>query len=53
MLGTDYPFPLGELNCGHLIESMDEFGAEVKVKSFCTTFDFLHALFYVMCSYYE
>ena len=27
MLGTDYPFPLGELSPGSLIESMDELGS--------------------------
>ncbi|KAM8787788.1 2-amino-3-carboxymuconate-6-semialdehyde decarboxylase isoform 3-T3 [Rhynchonycteris naso] len=32
MLGTDYPFPLGELEPGKLIESMEEFDAETKDK---------------------
>ncbi len=32
MLGTDYPFPLGELEPGQLIESMDEFTQERKEK---------------------
>lgn len=31
MLGTDYPFPLGELQPGSLIESMDEFDETLKV----------------------
>ncbi|MBN3324756.1 ACMSD decarboxylase, partial [Atractosteus spatula] len=33
MLGTDYPFPLGELEPGSLIESMSEFDCELKVTS--------------------
>lgn len=32
MLGTDYPFPLGELEPGKLIESMDDFSKERKAK---------------------
>ncbi|XP_043343477.1 2-amino-3-carboxymuconate-6-semialdehyde decarboxylase isoform X1 [Cervus canadensis] len=32
ILGTDYPFPLGELEPGKLIESMGEFDAETKDK---------------------
>ncbi|XP_059822254.1 2-amino-3-carboxymuconate-6-semialdehyde decarboxylase isoform X1 [Hypanus sabinus] len=32
MLGTDYPFPLGELTPGNLIESMEEFDNELKDK---------------------
>lgn len=32
MLGTDYPFPLGELEPGKLIESMDDFTTERKQK---------------------
>ncbi|XP_067891180.1 2-amino-3-carboxymuconate-6-semialdehyde decarboxylase isoform X2 [Heterodontus francisci] len=32
MLGTDYPFPLGELKPGKLIESMEEFSNELKDK---------------------
>lgn len=31
-LGTDYPFPLGELQPGKLIESMDELSSDVKQK---------------------
>ena len=31
-LGTDYPFPLGELQPGQLIESMDELSSDVKQK---------------------
>lgn len=31
MLGTDYPFPLGELEAGSLIESMDNFDDTLKV----------------------
>lgn len=38
MLGTDYPFPLGELEPGSLIESMDEFDAKLKVKIFSSLF---------------
>jgi aminocarboxymuconate-semialdehyde decarboxylase len=30
MLGSDYPFPLGEHHPGSLIESMDDLGADVK-----------------------
>lgn len=33
-MGTDYPFPLGELEPGKLIESMAEFDAETKVYAF-------------------
>uniref|UniRef100_A0A671EET5 2-amino-3-carboxymuconate-6-semialdehyde decarboxylase n=1 Tax=Rhinolophus ferrumequinum TaxID=59479 RepID=A0A671EET5_RHIFE len=32
ILGTDYPFPLGELEPGKLIESMEEFDTETKDK---------------------
>lgn len=32
MLGTDYPFPLGELTPGRLIEGMDELSTEVKAQ---------------------
>lgn len=31
ILGTDYPFPLGELQAGSLIESMDDFDPHLKV----------------------
>lgn len=31
MLGTDYPFPLGDLDCGKLIESMTKFDDQLKV----------------------
>ena len=31
MLGTDYPFPLGELHPGELVESLDCLGPEDKV----------------------
>ena len=31
MLGTDYPFPLGELEPGKLIESMKKFSPKLKV----------------------
>lgn len=34
MLGTDYPFPLGELQPGSLIESMDVFDDTLKVALF-------------------
>lgn len=30
-MGTDYPFPLGELEPGKLIDSMEEFDEETKV----------------------
>ena len=30
MLGSDYPFPLGEHHPGKLIESMEDFSAETK-----------------------
>ena len=33
MLGTDYPFPLGELEPGSLIESMDDLGSLKVIKS--------------------
>jgi aminocarboxymuconate-semialdehyde decarboxylase len=33
MLGTDYPFPLGEQEPGKLIESMAEFDEETKVRA--------------------
>ena len=32
ILGSDYPFPLGELNVGHLIETSD-YDDELKVKT--------------------
>ena len=32
MLGTDYPFPLGELEPGRLIEGMDDFSMDLKEK---------------------
>lgn len=32
MLGTDYPFPLGELSPGKLIEECNELSDEVKAK---------------------
>lgn len=38
MLGTDYPFPLGELEPGSLIQSMDEFDDKLKVKIFSPLF---------------
>ena len=31
MLGTDYPFPLGELDCGKLIQDMETFDNTLKV----------------------
>lgn len=34
ILGTDYPFPLGELEPGKLIDSMDDFDNKLKVSSF-------------------
>ena len=33
MLGTDYPFPLGELEPGFLIESMDDLGSLKVIRS--------------------
>lgn len=39
MLGTDYPFPLGELEPGSLIESMEDFDHALKVK--CTVYTVL------------
>lgn len=38
MLGTDYPFPLGELQPGSLIESMEEFDGTLKVTMFSSSF---------------
>ena len=35
MLGTDYPFPLGELQAGKLIASMDDFDDKLKVGCSC------------------
>lgn len=34
ILGTDYPFPLGELEPGKLIDSMDDFDNKLKVSPF-------------------
>jgi aminocarboxymuconate-semialdehyde decarboxylase len=31
-LGSDYPFPLGEANAGHLIESANQFPTETKAQ---------------------
>ncbi|XP_022425305.1 2-amino-3-carboxymuconate-6-semialdehyde decarboxylase isoform X5 [Delphinapterus leucas] len=42
ILGTDYPFPLGELEPGKLIESMEEFDAETKVCAFYFMIFFLN-----------
>lgn len=39
MLGTDYPFPLGELQPGSLIESMEEFDPLLKVTTFLNGFN--------------
>jgi len=36
-LGTDYPFPLGELEPGKLIESMKELNAKTKEQLLCST----------------
>lgn len=41
-MGTDYPFPLGELEPGKLIESMEEFDAETKVCAFYFVIFFLN-----------
>lgn len=41
-MGTDYPFPLGELEPGKLIESMEEFDAETKVCAFYFMIFFLN-----------
>lgn len=38
MLGTDYPFPLGELQPGTLIESMEEFDDTLKALNFSLSF---------------
>lgn len=38
MLGTDYPFPLGELRPGALIESMEEFDDTLKVTNIYVSF---------------
>ncbi|RUS89351.1 hypothetical protein EGW08_002871 [Elysia chlorotica] len=35
MLGSDYPFPLGEHHPGHLVESMDDLSAKLKHKLLC------------------
>ena len=32
VLGSDYPFPLGEHHPGKLIESMEDFDEELKVR---------------------
>lgn len=41
-LGSDYPFPLGELSPGALIDSMDDLSPEVKARLFHgTALDFL------------
>jgi aminocarboxymuconate-semialdehyde decarboxylase len=32
--GTDYPFPLGDLEHGRFIEEMDDISAEIKQKIF-------------------
>ena len=34
MLGSDYPFPLGEAHPGQLIESMQQLSANVKVRCY-------------------
>lgn len=49
MLGTDYPFPLGELQPGLLIESMEEFDDVLKVLNVFLSF---HNLSYKLESYY-
>lgn len=38
MLGTDYPFPLGELQPGMLIESMEEFDDTLKALTVSLSF---------------
>lgn len=38
MLGTDYPFPLGELQPGTLIESMEEFDDTLKALTVSLSF---------------
>lgn len=43
MLGTDYPFPLGELQPGSLIESMEEFDNTLKV-TICSFVSFRHSV---------
>jgi aminocarboxymuconate-semialdehyde decarboxylase len=40
--GTDYPFPLGDLEHGKMIEQMDDLGDDIKTKLFSKTWlDFL------------
>lgn len=43
MLGTDYPFPLGELYCGSLIQSMETFDDNLKVS---LTYKFIYLVIY-------
>ena len=47
MLGSDYPFPLGEHHPGKLIESVQEMDEELKVK-LCTSSLYLHVKIYTM-----
>lgn len=42
MLGTDYPFPLGELEPGMLIESMEEFDDTLKALNVSLSFHHIH-----------
>ena len=44
MLGTDYPFPLGELDCGNLIQSMETFDGDLKVDT--------HSFYFIICLLY-
>ena len=46
MLGTDYPFPLGELDCGNLIQSMETFDGDLKVNTHSFYFIIFIYLFY-------
>ena len=46
MLGTDYPFPLGELDCGNLIQSMETFDGDLKVDTHSFYFIIFIYLFY-------
>lgn len=38
MLGTDYPFPLGDLEAGKMIEKMSELTAAQKVNKYFVDF---------------
>ena len=44
MLGSDYPFPLGEHHPGKLIESMEEFSSDLKVTHNFSNIFFMSAI---------